>query len=277
MKKIIVFAILLSTFGFNTQAQDSIKKNQESFFKFSANYLTNSVYNGRKDSLTLPYLTPSITYYDKSGFYIGGSLSYLMASNENRIDLFTLDAGYDFSISDQFSAGIYAAKYFYNNSSVAVRSETTGSVGGGISFDPGIITLFTGVDFSFASKTDINVSTSISHAFNFGDEGNSWSITPSIAMNAGTQNLYQDFVRKRRFRGPNGNTIVMKSSNKFNILDYEFSLPITYDMKKVGFYFTPTYALPQNGIYYTGPNGMVFNVEKLENTFFAEFGFYVKL
>lgn len=276
MKKIIIFTIFLSTLVLTSKAQDSTKKNQESFFKFSANYLTNSVYNGRKDSLTLPYLTPSITYYDKSGFYVGGSLSYLMAKDENRIDLFTLDAGYDFSIGDKFSGGIYAAKYFYNNSSVAVRSETTGSFGFGVSYDPGIVTLYSGVDFSFASKTDINVSTSLSHVFYFGDDNNQWSITPSFAMNAGTQNSYQDFVRKRKFKGPNGNNIVIKSSSKFDILDYELSLPITYDLKKLGFFLTPTYALPQNGVYYTTQSGIVINAEKLENTLYAEFGFYIK-
>jgi hypothetical protein len=276
MKHILNLTICILLIIQHSSAQDSTKQSQESYFKFSTSYLTNSVYNGRKDSLILPYLTPSITYYDKSGFYIGGSLSYAMATNENRIDLFTLDAGYDFSISNQFSAGLYASKYFYNDNSNAVRSETKGNLGGSLIFDPGIVTLYTGVDLSFASKTDINIGTSVSHTFYLGDDNNQWSITPSITMNAGTQNSYQDFVRKRKFKGPNGNTIVIKSSNKFDILDYEFSVPVTYDMKKVGFFFTPTYALPQNGVYFTGPMGNVFNVEKLENNFYAEFGFYVK-
>ena len=276
MKQILLAISLFSSTCISVKAQESETKNEESFFKFSTSYLSNSVYNGRKDSLTLPYLTPSITYYNKSGFYIGGSVWYSLAQNDKRIDLFTFDAGYDFSISDQFSAGLYAAKYFYNSNSNAVRSETKGSVGATINYDPGIITLYTGIDFSFASKTDINITTSILHEFSFGDDGNAWSITPSITMNAGTQNAYQDFVFKRKKGFFGNNTITLKSSNKFNILDYEFSLPITYDKEKVGFFFTPTYAIPQNAVYFTRPNGTTFTVEKLENNFYAEFGVYLK-
>jgi hypothetical protein len=38
---------------------------------------------GRFDSI--PYIVPSIGYYDASGFFADASLSYLTKSNENRV------------------------------------------------------------------------------------------------------------------------------------------------------------------------------------------------
>jgi hypothetical protein len=46
---------------------------------------------GRFDSITSPYIVPSIGYYDALVF-ADASLSYLMKSSENRIDLFLLTA-----------------------------------------------------------------------------------------------------------------------------------------------------------------------------------------
>ena len=75
----------------------------------------------------------------------------------------------------------------------------------------------------------------------------------------------------------NGNTgIVQVQQNKFGILDYELSLPIAYDAKKWGLFFTPTYAIPQNPISYTAPGGNIFVAEKFDNVFYAEFGAYLK-
>jgi hypothetical protein len=45
---------------------------------------------GRFDSITSPYIVPSIGYYDASGFFADASLSYL-TNRENRIDLFLLN------------------------------------------------------------------------------------------------------------------------------------------------------------------------------------------
>src|SRR5476651_1404900 len=104
---------------------DSTK--ETSYFKISGSYLSNAVYNGRKDSLATPYITPSFGYYDKSGFYVSGSLSYLASAKESRIDLFSLDAGYDFNFTNKFSGSVYASKSFYNQASTAIQSDIKGT------------------------------------------------------------------------------------------------------------------------------------------------------
>lgn len=279
----ILFTICIVSF---TVAQDSSKNNKPSYFKVSTSYLTNSVYGGRKDSTTLPYITPSIGYYDKSGFFVKGSLAYLSATGNSRIDLFSVETGYDFTISDNLSGGIYASKYFYNNSSTAVRSEMKGGLGGNLDYDLGAITLSSGLDLSFSSKTDITASGAVAHGIYFGEKGNEWGFTPTIAINFGTQNYYQDYIKNRKSKGGSrgsggnsggsGSTIVTSGSNKFNILDYELSAPITYDGNKWGLFFTPTYAIPQNPLSIASSSSSDYVTEKLDNSFFAEFGIYIK-
>jgi hypothetical protein len=59
--------------------------------------------------ILLPVLTLFLLYYDASGF-ADASLSYLMKSSENRIDLF-LTAGFRFD-SNKLSGALSGTKYF---------------------------------------------------------------------------------------------------------------------------------------------------------------------
>lgn len=275
---LLLFLLTGLTFSAASSAQDSLpKSNNPSYFKFSTGYLSNAVYNGRKDSLAIPYITPSLGYFDKSGFYVSTSLSYLAAKGSRRIDLVSLSAGYDFTIGSSFDGGIYASKDFYSRSSTAARSEITGSLGAYFSYNPGPVTLGGGVDMLLSANSDITVSSSLSHAFSFGKTGDAWGISPTLSAGFGTQHYYQTLL-KNRPKKKNGNQagVQVQENNQFSILSYEISLPLTYDANKWGFYFTPTYAIPKSPVSRTNPGGTVFIVEKLENVFYAELGFYVK-
>ncbi len=216
-------------------------------------------------------------YFDKSGFYVSASLSYSAAKGSRGIDLVTLSAGYDFTIGSSMDGGIYASKDFYSRSSTAARSEVTGSLGAYFSYNPGPVTLGGGIDMLVSGKSDITASSSLSHSFSFGNTGDAWSIAPTLSAGFGTQNYYQTLLKNRQ-KKRNGNqaTVQVQENNKFSILSYEISLPISYDAYKWGCYFTPTYAIPKSPVSRTSPGGTVFIVEKLENVLYAELGFYVK-
>lgn len=283
MKKITLIIITFLSVNILT-AQDQkqeTKTPKASYFKAAIGYLSNSVYNGRKDSLVTPYFSPSLGYYDKSGFSVSGTVSYLSSASESRIDLFSLDLSYDFTISDKLSGGIYANKSFYNQSSSAVGSGLNGSLGAYFSFDPGILSIGGGVDAAFSQSTDIGANGSLSHGFTIGEEGSQWAITPTVSANAGSQNYYQDYYknRKKSFkanRAGNVNTILVKNANQFILLDYELALPVVFERKKWGISFKPSYAIPINPISFSLNNGATFTSEKLENSFFVELGGYIK-
>ena len=303
LKKIGYLILLIGcTFQFSfliaqDKKTDTAKK--VSYFKFSGSYLNNALYNGRKDSLLTPYINPSVGYFDKSGFYISGSISYLATSAASRIDLFAFDAGYDFDFTDKFSGTVYANKSFYNKASTAVKSDIKGSIGGSLSYDFDLLQLSAGSDITFSQKTDIAFNFVLAHAFYFGEEHKVFSITPSVSTNMSTLNFYEGYTnrkvgKKANQANPNAASVTattVVNNNKLTLLDYEVSAPFTYDAEKFGIFFTPTIAIPQNPIYTTTTttiklrNGTQSSVtqdstlqseKKIENTFFFELGVYFK-
>lgn len=256
---------------------------QKSYFKFSLSYLTNSVDYGRKDSLGLPYITPEISYHDKSGFYLAGSLSYL-AGTGAQVDGGSLSAGYEFnSKNDKLSGEIYASKYFVSSSSYSVKGEVTAEVAGSLDYNTGPVTINSGLDFAFSAKTDVAINAGLSHVFEFG-QNKSWAITPSALVNAGTQNFYESYFTNRKFsqkrkkratQTTNTVNVIIKHKS-FAVLDYELSAPIDYAGQKWGLFLTPTFSVPKNGFTYSLNNGATYKTENLSNSFYVEVGAYIK-
>lgn len=283
LSKIIILSLLILTAQFS-YAQDSTNRgNKRSYFKFSASYISNAVYYGRRDSLALPYIIPSISYNDKSGFYLEGSLSYLASSGESQVDAGVITAGYEFnSMNEKLSGSVYASKYFTSSSSYSVHGEVMGAIGSSLYYKLGPVSVNGGADISFANKTDVGVNLGLSHQFEF-DNGN-FAITPTAVVNAGTQNFYEGYFTNRKFSAKrkrrqttNPNAIkVIVVNKKFAVLDYELSLPVNYDKAKWGLFITPTYSLPENGFKYSLNNGVTYRTELLSNSFYIEVGGYVK-
>lgn len=257
LKKILLpFACFISFIAL-AQEKEAIKDATKSFFKAEGNFVSNSVYLGRKDSARLPYITPSIGYYNKSGFYASASAAY--STTDKRFDYFSLDAGYDFSLSSKLSGSVYANKSFYNDNSNNVSSDIGAGIGTGLTYDFGVVQLHGGLDVSFASKTDYGVNFSIYRSFYFGSD-EQWSLSPSVTANLNTLNFYEGYTnssngKKQKLKNPlvasvtSTTVITNKNANTLTLMDYEISIPLSYDTKTWGVYFTPTLAIPQNAIY----------------------------
>jgi hypothetical protein len=297
-----IILMLFSSFVFSAaMAQNADDNSQEktSYFKASGSYLSNSAYFGRTDSLTTPYLTPSISYFNKSGLYVTAALSYLASTAESRVDLYSFDLGYDFDLGDHFSGSIFGNKSFYNQSSTAIKSDIKGSMGTYVSYDFNYLQLVAGADLTFATKTDIGLNIGLAHAFLFGEDEHLFTITPTVVANMSTLHFYEGYTsrkigKKARKLIPNlisSTSVTTVNKDQFTLLDYECSLPLTYGSKKIEFFFIPTIAIPKNPIYTTTTtvnvlkNGTQNTRTKdstpmsemsLKNTFFAEAGVYFK-
>jgi hypothetical protein len=105
---------------------------------------------------------------------------------------------------------------------------------------------------------------------NFSLLDNTLNITPTVVMNLGTQNYYDEYFNSKL--GKADKTFktrkVISDANKFKPLDYEFSVKVTYRVKKWLFTLTPTYALPVNPATVVLPKRTV--QEKLTNSFYLE-------
>lgn len=240
----------------------------------STTYYNDISFLGRKSSSKAPYVSAQAAYYHKSGVFINGSVSYLAVSGERRIDLFTSSIGYDY-YRRQLSAGISTTKYFFNNQSYTAKSALTGNLNayGGYDFD--IVEVYIDGTAYFSNSTDIVLGLNVGHTF-YAARGN-LKIIPTIYLNAGTQNYYGDYGNNSRFgrhmlaggASQSQGSGMMGYSN-FNMLDYEFSVPINYTLNKFRFSFSPVYTIPINAANIT--NNLNIYKEDLSNSFFWSFG-----
>ncbi|MEZ7497715.1 hypothetical protein QO200_03085 [Flavobacterium sp. Arc3] len=253
--KTVFFLLCISTpFFIIAQNNKNIEKAQ-SYILTDISFQNDAVFMGRRDSITAPYIVPSLGYYDASGFFADASLSYLTKSNENRVDLFLLTAGYHFD-SNKLSGAISGTKYFFNDNSYSIQSEIEADVSAFISYDFDILeaSILASSYFSKDSNTDFFVGAQLAKSLYTTDK--SLEITPTIAAHAGSQYFYQEYyqynrVGNRKGNGTNenqqiGTTIVgIDEVNKFNLLNIELSLPIHYYSKSFIFSFSPHLAFPQ--------------------------------
>ncbi|MEP6746080.1 MAG: hypothetical protein ABJB86_00055 [Bacteroidota bacterium] len=290
----VIFLLCLLAIGAFAQ-EDSVKKTApavallKSYFAVGTSYLTNSMYNGRKDSTATPYITPTLGYYDKSGFFVSGSLSYLAKSGSSRIDLFNISAGYDFDFGN-FDGEISANKSFYNSHSTNVKSQVTGSISASGGYDFTYIKPTVDAGINFGTKSDYLLSFGLEHTFyKLHDK---LQFTPSFLANGSTQNYYGSYYNKRKVGGKRKKagitydvTATVEDASQFKMLDYEFSLPIIYVVKRFSFILTPVYVLPVNPALVTvelkpeagGSTITRTSFETISNTFYCSFGVSYKL
>lgn len=286
LKSYWVLAILIALqsplFSQQRMSKDSADRNtfpRGSFARVSLSYSSDFVYAGRKDSVALPYSTASLGYFHKSGLFAQGFLSYLTSSDEQRVDMTGLTAGYMY-MPGQFYAGISGTAWFYNDSSYSVQSETGGNLYAYAGYDFDILELTVDATTLFSDNTDFLTGIELSRMFFIAKD--KFRLTPTIYTLFGTQNYYNQYYTYRRTgsthrgRGPGGGMgggdaiVETQELSKFNLLAYEFSMPASYTAGKFRFYFTPTYVIPKNPLVIETDQGT--ETETLDNSFYWTLG-----
>ncbi len=279
-----------------TQNSDSATR---SYFKTQLGYLSNSIYNGRKDSLATPYITTSIGYFNKKGFYINTTVYYLSASYASRIDNTDVELGYSFTINKKLSGSVSTNKTFYNTNSIAVNSDIKGSINSDITYDASILTLEVSDGILFSSALpDYYFTGNLSHPFNWGTDDALWSITPSLIANLSTRNSFESYLKFRQTKNGKAKRqvidiqeIQLNNPKKLQLLSYEIAIPFNFESKKWGFFITPTYSLAQNAASITTTSTVIRVIngvrtiqhttqkttETIGNNFYAELGIFIKL
>ena len=269
----ILFIVPIKSIAQETPKADSTVSNQseeKSYGLAKINYNSNIVFLGRKSSSRAPYLSAFAGYYNKSGLFINGGVSYLAASSEKRIDLFTITTGYDFYL-ESFTAGISGTKYFFNNKSYTIKSELSGNVSAYMDYDFDIADVYIDGTTYFSNTTDFIVGAAVSHPFYAVNDN--LTITPTVYLNVGTQNYYSNYNNNLRFGrhmlGSSGSLSTgtgMMGGGSFTVLDYELGVPVSYKLKKFSFSFSPVYAIPVNAATITNDQNTY--KEDLSNSFF---------
>lgn len=276
-----------------TEKADSVesgKKTKHSHFEAELSYVNDNVYLGRKDSVAIPYMSPRIGFFHKSGFFSDLSLGYMTSAGEMRIDMAALDAGYSFETGN-YEGTVTATKYWYNSNSTNVKAEMQGSVSYYHSYDFGFIRPSMELSLNMGNKADFAGAFGLSHSFYVLDDN--LEFTPTFTANASTQNYYSDYYKKRRYSKPRkgktpltGTALVsgeVQNAAAFKFLDYELSLPVSYEAGRFTFSVTPVYAIPvspEQILVTTRFNNATvsskMHTEQIENSFFCTFGMLYK-
>lgn len=258
------YAIFIFLLAGTLHAQDYSRGSQDvqdegfSYVLTDLNYISDAIFMGRRDSISAPYLYPSIGYYDKSGFFANASASYLTRSDENRVDLFLLSTGFVFD-DDTWSGGISGSLYFFNDESYNVKSETVGDLTGNLGYDLGPVQ--TGISlstyFNDGSSVDFFTGWHVSKEIISSD--NAWLIIPQFSVYGGTQQFYEAYYqtsrlgnRKGQGMGSGGSVpmgeqaLEIQESEKFKLLNLEIGVPIHFYHKQFIFSVNPMLAFPQN-------------------------------
>ena len=264
---ILLISVFQTTAFAQTASVDTIgdlKSEKKASFKIGVNYLSNSVYLGRADTVTTSVIEPSLKYTFKSGIYFSGNMQFIPNRATNKLDGGSVGAGYDYDISDNCSGSISFTKMFYNATSTQIGSAIGSTINANIDYDIAeIITPSLSVDYDILKQgfgSDVLVNFGIAHDFAklgiFGDD-DLGIISPTATVNAGTQNFYDAYLTLKKYKltkkGQAREAAAQKLLNgqeaklaRFNLLDYEFSAPVEYKTGKFIFSFTPTYAFAEN-------------------------------
>lgn len=245
------FVLLLMAVGYlskgQSQTTDEKKKTE---FKISANYNTGLNYYGRTDSLHSSGFFPLAEFWLNERFYINAAPVFVnnAAASFQYAGTITT-AGYQFNTNNKWLGNIYFLKPFYNESSELVQSALKAQTGMTLSWLNKAVNITGGVDIKFSDKTDVGVTAGLDHIFRYQpDDKSVWVIDPSAYINAGTQQFTRSYLKKNNgfLFFPGSEQRVTESAQNFNILSYEFSVPVIFATGKLQLLFTPAYIIPQN-------------------------------
>jgi hypothetical protein len=266
-----VLLLLLSVCLVNGQTDSTEKSKTE--FKISANYNTGLNYYGRIDSLHSSGFFPLAELWFNDKFYINAAPVFVNNSVASFQYAGTVaSAGYQFKSENKLLGNIYVVKPFYQQGSELVQSALKAQAGMSITILNKVLNVTGGGDVKFSDKTDFCLTAGVDHIFRHQINDKSVIvIDPSATLNAGTQQFTKSYLKKNSgfIFFPGNEQVISESAQKFNILSYEFSVPVIFATGKFQLLFTPAYVMPQNLIVVEGRPDLS---ERGENLFYATFG-----
>lgn len=238
------------------------------FFSCGANYLTNNVYLGRKDSLALPYLSPFIGYQLANGVYIKGTASYAPTRKNGHFDLFTLAAGYDRNFGKKVTAGVSVEKYIYHKNSPGIRASLKQSAELYVLYKGNLLEPTLNVGLNMGKSSDYVVGFTLDHNFRLLD--NTFNFLPSVTVNAGSQHYYDDYFLTRILKKDKTfpTREIVTNAGQLKPLDVEIAARTTFRTKEWFFTLVPTYAIPLSPASIKLPTRTV--KEHLSSSFYVE-------
>ncbi len=243
---------------------DSTTKKTRTLF-FGLTYGSNSSFLGRYQTEILPYYSADISYKTKTGLFLS-FLAYDINNSLTFFDEVDVMAGWNIDLSKRVDASVFYTRYFFTESTELIKASVanTASVSMGLDWSF-LYSKITG-HYIFGGSHDFFLVIDNSRYVEFPQifrKDDYLALEPKIIIITGTQTfvnthyINQGTPLIRPGNGPSrGNpgsggssttpSTTETSQTTFNILSYEFSLPVTYNRGKFSFEVTGRYSIPVN-------------------------------
>jgi hypothetical protein len=251
MKKQIFFVtvVLFLTVSFQSAFGQDDSAKQQIQFKLGVFYNSGLNYYGRTDSLRSSGIFPLAELWFGENFYINAAPVFVNNKSVSFDYAGTVTtAGYQFNADNKWLINIYFVKPFYKSSSQLVQAALKAQGAFSLTWLNKFLNVTGGADVKFSDKTDFGASAGLDHIFRKQFDDNSILVfDPSAFVHAGTQQFTNSYYKQSNFLFvPNVQQQVSESVKNFNILSYEFSMPVIYAKGKFQLIITPAYVIPQN-------------------------------
>lgn len=220
--------------------QDSIKKTTVTL---AALYSSNVSYYGQATDEKFPYLLANATVRFPYGLYLSAG-SYKLLNYGTGISETDIGAGFDHDFNENFTTGIAYTRSFFpaNSPLLQAANENNVNVSGKYAW-PWVKSSFS-ADYAFGKQNDIFLSLAHSKEITIGslfNKKNVLFLEPAIELVAGTRHFYETYTIKKGNRdnangksknpisqgNPNSTTTTIVDSDSFNLLSYNFKLPLS--------------------------------------------------
>ncbi|WP_295651603.1 hypothetical protein [uncultured Mucilaginibacter sp.] len=227
-----------------------------------ASYGTDASFFGRTSPQRYPYLTSDVIYNGKSGLFAYGSM-WKVFNSPPTIDEFDLGAGYSYKFNKDIKGSISYTHFFFSDSARVIKSASSNDINIKNSFDWHLLKSTITMDYLYGQSNDFFLTIGHSHYFesnfNIFDDKDYITFEPSFNVILGTQNFVENFSYRHDFffdhddpskPPPNGKPVYpndyAEKNTEFNVLDYYFRLPISYNRPHYTIEASYKYSIPVN-------------------------------
>jgi hypothetical protein len=206
-------------------------------------YSSNVNFYGQTASSPQPYVLGNASLSFPTGISLSAQTYKLLNSVESGLSATTLTLGYDVDLSKKLAAGFSYSHSFYPQNSELLQSANADFISAALSYNGSFLTTALSGDYSPGPENVFYSTLSLSKDIDLGISFSSkdyFSIKPSVEVVGGTQRFNDTVFTKLPPNAPlkkvkdiitggNNRNAKVVSSTTFNVLTYNFTLPLAYN------------------------------------------------
>ena len=217
-------------------------------FAVGLSYGSNSTYFGRSQAEAFPYTAATLTYTAKNGLY-GSVELYNLLNTPTALDETDLTVGWDHDLGKTLDVSLSYSRFFFPTNSELVKSSVNNAFDASLGQDWSAFYSRLSATYLYgknAGKGDAFLILENSRSFEtkrgFG-QNDYFSVEPVVSLAAGTQSFAEAAVTRRK-GGATGTAV--RNVRRFGLVDYEFGIPVSYNVGKLALSAGWRYVVPVN-------------------------------